>query len=103
MSKSFATFAALALATSVVFGQRVFLPTFAGESVLNRSGGRSTKLPHNGCDTIAKEVHEEEVRKLLLLILNLPEDTALRYLVGEHCDVHVSTFGLKKETAESLV
>jgi hypothetical protein len=33
----------------------------------------------------------------------LPEDTALRYLVGEHCDVQVSTFGLKKEVAESLV
>jgi len=102
MSKSFATFVGLSLAASVAFGQRVLLPAFPGESIFNRGGWRSIKLPHNGCDTIAKEVQEQEVRKLLLRILKLPEDTALRYLVSEHCDVQVSTFGLKKEAAESL-
>jgi hypothetical protein len=103
VNKSLAIIAGLALTTTLSLGQKRLVPTAPGESILIRGPWLGIKLSHNGCDTIAKEVLEQEVRQLLIRILKVPEDTALKYLVGGHCDVQVSTFGLKKEDAESLV
>jgi len=81
---------------------RTLLPVFDGETILRSSGGRPVRLPHNSSDTVAKEVHEPEVRKLLLQTAKLPEDTALRYMVDTQYEVHVSTFGLTSKGAESF-
>jgi hypothetical protein len=102
MTKFLATFASVALITLRTFGEETLVPGFAGETVLNRGLSR-LRLPHNECDTIAKEVQEQEFRTLLLRIMNLPEGTALKYLVTTQCTVQVSTFGLGIEHAESLM
>src|SRR5262249_34035273 len=91
----------LPLAAAVSFAQTLF-PTNRGETILVRGGGRSIYLPHNDCATIAREANGRELYGLLLRILKLPDDTSVRYLVGEDCNVQVSTLRLKKETAEAF-
>ena len=93
--------AGLPLATSVSFAQSLF-PTNRGETILAGGSGRGINLPHNDCATIAREANGREVYGLLLPILKLPNNTSVRYLVGEHCNVQVSTLGLKKEIAQAF-
>ena len=95
----------LLLVNSVAMGQTNLFPTARGESIICLGGASvfsRVEVSHNSHDRLVKEIHADEFRTLLIQLVKLPENTKLKYALGELDLVQVSTLGLTKEKAQSV-